>query len=28
MIMRPFPKTEKEDDGLPTALTDKQFGVE
>ena len=28
MIMRPFPKTEKEDDGLPTALTDKQFGTE
>ena len=27
MIMRPYPKTES-DDGLPTALTDKQFGVE
>ena len=26
MIMRSFPKTE-EDDGLPTALTDKQFGT-
>jgi hypothetical protein len=25
MVMRPFPETE--DDGLPTALTDKQFGV-
>ena len=25
MIMRPYPKTES-DDGLPTALTDKQFG--
>ena len=28
MIMRPFPKRENEDDGLPTALTDKQFGTE
>ena len=28
MIMRPFPKSELEDLGLPTALTDKQFGVE
>ena len=27
MVMRSFPKTES-DDGLPTALTDKQFGVE
>ena len=27
MIMRPFPKTELEDLGLPTALTDKQFGT-
>jgi hypothetical protein len=26
MVMRSFPKTES-DDGLPTALTDKQFGV-
>ena len=26
MIMRPYPKRENEDDGLPTALTDKQFG--
>ena len=27
MIMRPYPKRENEDDGLPTALTDKQFGT-
>ena len=27
MIMRSFPKTEKEDLGLPTAFTDKQFGT-
>jgi len=27
MIMRSFPKTELEDLGLPTALTDKQFGT-
>ena len=27
MVMRPFPKTELEDLGLPTALTDKQFGT-
>ena len=26
MVMQPYPKTES-DDGLPTALTDKQFGV-
>ena len=26
MIMRPFPKTES-DDGLPKAITDKQFGT-
>ena len=28
MIMRPYPKRENEDDGLPTALTDKPFGTE
>ena len=27
MVMRSFPKITEEDDGLPTALTDKQFGV-
>jgi hypothetical protein len=27
MVMRPFPKSELEDLGLPTALTDKQFGA-
>jgi hypothetical protein len=27
MDMRPFPKLELEDLGLPTALTDKQFGA-
>ena len=27
MVMRSFPKSELEDLGLPTALTDKQFGV-
>jgi len=26
--MRSFPKITEEEDGLPTALTDKQFGVE
>jgi hypothetical protein len=28
MVMRSFPKIIEEEDGLPTALTDKQFGVE
>jgi len=27
MVMQPYPKTES-DDGLPTAITDKQFGTE
>jgi hypothetical protein len=27
MVMRSFPKTEKDNDSLPTALTDKQFGT-
>ena len=27
MVMRPFPKSELEDLGLPTALTYKQFGA-
>ena len=27
MVMRSFPKSELEDLGLPTALTDKQFGT-
>ena len=26
MVMQPYPKT-KSDDGLPKAITDKQFGV-
>ena len=26
MVMQPYPKTES-DDGLPKAITDKQFGV-
>ena len=28
MVMRPFPVREYDDDGLPKAITDKQFGVE
>ncbi len=27
MVMRSFPKITEEEDGLPTALTDKQFGT-
>ena len=27
MVMRSFPKKESDDDSLPKAITDKQFGV-